>query len=164
MSVSQPPDSIEPDQPAPPAIQAKPLPPEQTLWEGTPSQYLNFWTFLICGLLCILIFPPFVALWEYIKLRSVKYEVTTQRIRMRRGIFSRTMDDVELYRLRDYHLEQSFTHRLFGIWNIVMTTVDKTHPKIVLEGIRNGEKLRDDIRNSVEAVRLAKGVREVDLA
>lgn len=165
MSASQP-DQVPSAAQAPPPVivQPVPLPPERALWEGSPSQFLNFWTYLICGILSILVIPLFVALWEYIKLKSLRYEVTTQRIRIRRGFFSRTVDEVEMYRLRDYYLEQSFAHRLFGIWNIVITTVDKTNPRIVLEGIHDGEKLRDDIRNSVEAIRLAKGVREVDMS
>ena len=138
-------------------------PDEKTIWTGSPSHVMNFWTYLVCGILSPLIIPIFIIIWKWIELRSVVYEVTTERIRIKTGIFARLIDEVELYRVRDYHLEQPFLLRLFGVYNIILITSDKSTPKLVLEGVKDGESLRDEIRKNVERLRLEKKVREIDM-
>jgi hypothetical protein len=73
------------------------------------------------------------------------------------------MDELELYRVRDYKFEQPFFLRLFGLGNVLLTTADRTNPSVTLRAIRDGEALREQIRNAVEACRVAKRVRELDI-
>ena len=52
---------------------------EEILWQGSPSQWTNFWPFV----LCVLVVPIPWAIWRWLATRSFVYEVTTQRIRIR---------------------------------------------------------------------------------
>jgi hypothetical protein len=70
---------------------------------------------------------------------------------------------LELYRVRDYRLEQPFLLRLFSLSILTLTTSDKTHPIVVLRAIPRGEELREQMRTYVEEARMRRGVREIDL-
>ena len=52
---------------------------EKEIWSGSPSQVLNMRTFLICGVLIWTIVPLFILIWKWLELKSVKYELTSQR-------------------------------------------------------------------------------------
>jgi uncharacterized membrane protein YdbT with pleckstrin-like domain len=95
--------------------------------------------------------------------KNTKYELTTERLRMRHGVFSKHTDELELYRVRDYKLQQPFFLRIFSLGNIVLQTSDKSHPHVVLTAIPNGEDLREQLRTYVEECRTRKGVRELDV-
>lgn len=135
---------------------------ERPVWSGTPSQVVNLGTYILCILFLWLVFPLFIMLWKWLVVKFTKYELTTQRLRTRYGVLNKITDELELYRIRDYTLEQPFFLRLFSLGNIILTTSDKSHPVVVIRAIRNGEDLRDKLRTHVEECRVAKRVREID--
>jgi uncharacterized membrane protein YdbT with pleckstrin-like domain len=137
---------------------------EQPVWSGSPSQWLNLGTYVLCGLLSPLIVPIFIALWKYLELKNIRYELTTERLKMHRGVLSKFIDDIELYRVKDTKLEQPFHLRLFSLGNVIMTTSDAGHPTLLLRGLSDAESVREKIRMHVEQIRDAKGVREVDFS
>lgn len=136
---------------------------EKALWSGTPSQVINLPVYILCAILFWLVIPLFVILWRWLVVRNTKYELTSERLKMRRGVLNKHMDEVELYRVRDYKLEEPLFLRLFGLGNITLRTSDRSHPVLSLRAIRNGEQLYDQIRDAVEQCRARKGVREVDV-
>ena len=136
---------------------------ERPLWSGSPSQVVNLGPFIGWGLLFWLVIPVFIILWRWLEVRNLRYELSTERLKIRRGVLNKKTDEIELYRVRDYQLDQPFFLRLFGLGNIAVTTADRTNPLVVLRAIRDGEQVREQIRNAVEACRVAKRVREVDL-
>lgn len=137
---------------------------EQLIWEGSPSQWTNFKTYLVCLLLCWLIVPVFYAVWKWIELRCFKYEISNQRIRLHRGVLSRRVDSIELYRIKDATFVQPFLMRLVGIGNVVLSTSDTVSPGLLIHGVRNAEELREKIVHATDMLRDLKGVREVDFA
>ncbi len=136
---------------------------EQSIWQGTPSQVVNLGSFILLGLFFWLVIPLFVMLWRWLVVKNTKYELTTERLRMRYGVFNKVSNELELYRVRDYKLEQPFFLRVFSLSNIVLTTSDKSHPRVVIEAINDGEELREKLRKYVEICRTRRGVREVDI-
>ncbi|WP_428389489.1 PH domain-containing protein [Mucisphaera sp.] len=164
-----------------------PSPPERSLWRGGPSQVLNLHIYLIdaaIGLAIIAgslviqlntedsrigvyiaglaLLPALHALWRWIELACRAIEVSSQRIELSTGVFSRVTDDLELYRVRDLTIRQPLVHRLFGLGDIVMETSDRTHPTMILAGIHQPRELRDLIRENVEERRRVTRTREVD--
>ena len=136
---------------------------EKTIWQGSSSQALKLGIYILCGLFCWLIVPIFIGVWHWLKLRSRVYEVTTQRIRIRQGIFSKRTDELELYRVKDTTLVEPFWVRLFKLGNIEVTTTDLSTPLVVLEGIPQASWLREELRKSVEICRDKKRVRLAEL-
>ncbi len=131
---------------------------ETVIWEGHPSNVVNFWWFVSC----LLIIPIPYVFWKWLETKKSQYIVTTERIRYREGVFSKSEEEIELYRVRDYTLSEPFFLRLFGKGDIHLTTSDKSHPTFVLRAVPDPEGLRDKIRAAVEKLRLEKNVREID--
>ena len=136
---------------------------EQTVWRGTSSQWKNFGIFILCGLFCWLIVPIFIALARYLKTKNKVYELTTERLKITEGVFSKVTDTLELYRVKDLEMRQPFLYRLVGIENIQVNTSDVSSPFILIEAIPSTVALADKIRNQVETIRTQKGVREIDV-
>jgi uncharacterized membrane protein YdbT with pleckstrin-like domain len=135
---------------------------ENLIWKGSPSQWINFGTWILCFLFVWLVIPLFIAIWRILVVMNWKWEITNQRIIEEKGVFSKITNELELYRVKDLQLEQPFLLRLVGLSNIRLTTSDRSHPLILIPAIKNGKNVREDLRNAVEAIREKKGVREVD--
>ena len=132
---------------------------ERTVWKGSSSQVINLGTYLLCFLFVWLVVPLFIGIWKWIENRCRVYEVTTQRIRVTRGVFSKRTDELELYRVRDSSLVEPFGLRMFGAGNIEIITMDVSTPGLTLEAIKGAAQVREEIRKNVEACRDRKGVR-----
>src|SRR4051812_5913879 len=97
---------------------------EEIVWRGTSSQWKNLGTYVLCGLFCWLIVPIFIALARYLQTKNRVYELTTERLKITQGVFSKVTDTLELYRVKDIETRQPFLYRLFHIENIPVTTSD----------------------------------------
>jgi membrane protein YdbS with pleckstrin-like domain len=137
--------------------------PEQMVWRGASSQWKNFGVFIVCGLLCWLIVPIFIAIARYLKTKNKVYELTTERLKTTEGIFSKVTDTLELYRVKDLETRQPFLHRLVSLENVQLNTSDASTPFIFIDAIPCSVGLADKIRNQVEMIRQQKGVREIDI-
>ena len=137
---------------------------ENTIWKGTPSQWCNFTTFVIWGILTpfTLGFGLVVIAYKYLVNKTSIYEITTERIIETKGLFSKNTDECELYRIKDIKMSEPFWLRLVGLSNLVLTSSDRSHPTIIIPAIKDGNKLREKIRTAVEERRDKKGVKEVD--
>ncbi len=109
-----------------------------------------------------LVLPLGWALWIFVETRSIRHELTTERIRLYEGVFNQKMDDVELYRVKDTSMERPFWYRVFGLSTLVIETSDRSQPRIEIKAVRDGLGLRETLRKQVEYWRDRKRVREVD--
>ncbi|MBI3039550.1 PH domain-containing protein [bacterium] len=137
--------------------------PEEKIWRGRPSHLLSIGYYGICLLFCWLIVPLVMGIIRFLTIQTTEYELTTERIKLRRGIFSKENDDIELYRVKEFHVEEPLVLRVFGYGNLKIETTDRGSSRIFFEGIPNPLNVRDLVRNQVEINRSKKGVREVDI-
>ena len=150
---------------------------ENSLWKGSPSQWLNLGPFTAAILVAAgiitggLFFPPaFIALilpvgymiWRYLAVRTQVFELTSERLRTSHGIINQTIDEIELYRVKDSLMERSWWMRLTGLASISLETSDRSLPRLVIPAISGGEAVRELIRKEVEFQRDRKRVRETD--
>jgi membrane protein YdbS with pleckstrin-like domain len=136
---------------------------EEIVWCGTSSQWRNFGVYLLCGLFCWLIVPIFFALVYYLRTRCKVFELTTQRLKITSGIFTKITETLELYRVKDIETRQPFFSRLVGIENVQMTTSDVSSPSVLIEAVPSSVGFADKLRNQVEIIRQQKRVREIDI-
>jgi uncharacterized membrane protein YdbT with pleckstrin-like domain len=150
---------------------------EDSVWKGSPSQWLNLGSYTT-GVIAIaalivggIFFPPaFIGLvlpigwmiWSYLTVRTQIFELTSERLRITRGIINQTIDEVELYRVKDTQMIRTWWMRLTGLASISMETSDRTMPKLVIPAIHGGLELREQLRKLVEIQRDKKRVREMD--
>jgi len=136
---------------------------EEIVWRGTSSQWKNFWVYLLCGLFCWLIVPIFFALAYYLQTRCKVFELTTQRLKITSGVFTKVTETLELYRVKDIETRQPFFSQLVGIENVQMTTSDASSPFVLIEAVPSSIGFADKLRNQVEIIRQQKRVREIDI-
>lgn len=150
---------------------------ENTLWKGSSSQWLNLGPFTLAGLATLgiataglfqpaafagLVVPLGWILWRYLVVRTQVFELTTERLRLTRGVINQQVDEVELYRIKDSVLLRPWWMRLTGLASIQMTTSDRSMPHLTVPAIANGAEVREMLRKHVESQRDRKRVRELD--
>lgn len=133
---------------------------EKPVWEGGPSQWSNIAWYAAC----VLILPIPIAVYKYLETRAVSIRVTSQRLQIETGILSRSLEEVELYRIKDTTLERSFLQRLVGLGTVRIMTSDESAQLVLLKHLPDARGVRETIRSQVEAVRRARGVREFDVS
>ena len=74
---------------------------ESHIWRGCPSQWENLGAYAIATFFAWLVFPLFWAGWRSLVTRCTKYLVTSERISLEQGVFSKRVEELELYRVKD---------------------------------------------------------------
>ncbi len=80
---------------------------------------------------------------------GIHYELTTQRFIHQHGILSRRTDRIEVIEIEDLSFHQGPIQRMLGIGTIDITSNDRSHPHLVMQGIADVKtvaSLIDDIR------------------
>lgn len=95
------------------------------------------------GIAAILLIAFLVA---WIRLRSTQYTVTNQRVLIERGVFSKTVDEIDLRYVDDSSFTQSLLDRILGIGSVTLVSSDATTPHYVLRSIRDPRGVREMIR------------------
>jgi uncharacterized membrane protein YdbT with pleckstrin-like domain len=133
--------------------------PEEQIWTGRPSQWVNVIPFA----LCVLIIPIPYAIYRWLAIRCTTYTLTTQRLRATHGILTRHHDDMELYRVKDATVHEPIVQRLVGLGTVRLVTSDATTPLMLLPAIKEPLVVLEAVREQVESLRRARGVREFDV-
>ena len=156
---------------------------ETLLWSGHTSQWVHFWFYLLCVILAAaiavgatvlalptggltylaLIIPVILWLVRWWVTKCTTYELTSQRLRIRSGVLNRRVDELELYRVKDYAMEQPLLLRLVGLGNLTMITSDVSNPQVAIKAIADVENVREKLRGAVQSERDRKRVRELDV-
>jgi len=87
-----------------------------------------------------------VFFYKIIRLKSVCYRVTTDRIEWSRGIFEKQIDNIDMFRIVDLRLYRSFSDCLVGIGTVVLITTDKTDPEFKFEKVHRPKQLYETIK------------------
>jgi membrane protein YdbS with pleckstrin-like domain len=121
-----------------------------------PEPTPNFTNFLIVIIPLGLAAIGYFALYFY--RRSMVFRITTSNIETERGLLSKRIDVLELWRCRDVTYGQSLLDRLLGIAHIDITTTDVTTPELKLIGLPASRQLFERIRDSIELQRQSRNV------
>jgi membrane protein YdbS with pleckstrin-like domain len=93
-----------------------------------------------------------------LKRRSLKFRVTNTVIEIERGLFSKRIDVLQLWRCRDVRYKQSLIDRILGIAHIEVFAQDMTTPHLEIVGMPASRQLFEQLRDSIELQRQAKNV------
>ena len=113
--------------------------PEDIIWKGRPSQVVNLGPFAVALLVAVavavgavfftplwiaLVLPLGWAAWKWLVVRCRVYELTSQRLRLYRGVLNQRIDEIELYRVKDTVIERPLWLRIFrGELEDILTNV-----------------------------------------
>jgi membrane protein YdbS with pleckstrin-like domain len=112
-----------------------------------------FYTFLgfvvLCGIVC---------LFFYLKSRGIHYRITTQRIKLERGVLSKVQESLELFRIDHFELHKPLGMRLLGQTALRLFSSDAEFENFYLYGVPNLEWLADTLRECQLRERTRRGL------
>ncbi|MBI2056995.1 PH domain-containing protein [Candidatus Pacearchaeota archaeon] len=105
-----------------------------------PSPWSYFWKYILGWFLFVV--GLFIFEWSR---RSTNYSVTNKRIIYEYTFMSRKMTSINYSNIRDIHLRQSFTQRIFNIGDIYIDTSGSSGTEMVIKGIKNPREFKRKI-------------------
>ena len=136
-----------------------PGPDEELLFSGRPALIQG-----LGGLLLAILTLGISVVVMWFRTRGVHYKITSQRVVIEQGVFSKRMEQLDLYRVVDYVVERPFGQRIMGTGNIILEAMDKTTPEIRIVGIKtNVMSLYEKLRYSTEQEKKKRNVRVLDI-
>ncbi len=90
-------------------------------------------------------------LWEgrpFLSLTTL-YQVTTERVRIFRGLLSKDRDDIELIRVQDVDHTQSLGERLLNLGDVIVRSADPSLPEATLANIPDPAQVHEIIRRAM---------------
>lgn len=103
-----------------------------------------------------------IVAFRVVKLKSIHYEISPDRIEYARGIFSRKIDNLDMFRVTDIKLHRSLLDCLVGVGSVTLVTKDETDPFFDFEKIARPKELYDLIKKSSLAADRKQGVVHLD--
>jgi uncharacterized membrane protein YdbT with pleckstrin-like domain len=92
-------------------------------------------------------------LWQWLVHRGRKYKVSRRRVETERGVFSKAVDSLELWRVLDVRYEQSLLDRMLGNAKITLIGTDQTDGSLVLHGLPDHRRMFEQLRDAVQVTR-----------
>jgi uncharacterized membrane protein YdbT with pleckstrin-like domain len=158
---------------------------EKLIWEGCPKWQADFGFillsflvmtigFAILGLLLMktswvwfirILFPLLISLTGFImfvgvrlKRKNERYKITNLNIEYEFGVFSKTVHNLEMWRIRDISFLQTFFDRIVKISRVNLQTSDPTSPELIMEGLPPGRRIYDDVKQAYIMARQRKNI------
>jgi uncharacterized membrane protein YdbT with pleckstrin-like domain len=135
---------------------------EKVLWEGHPSQWTNFRTYLYCAVLTALIvivlvivtklqwlfilclaYPVCRFLLAWYEIHSTSYKVTDSKIIHREGVFNRITTETKLSDIRDVLLVEPWYKRIVGLGDIRLNIKGFAGSHVTMYGIRKADEIKE---------------------
>lgn len=85
-----------------------------------------------------------------------KYVTKEDMITVDTGVFTKVENDCYMYKVQDVEHTASIWERMVGLGTIVCYTGDTTHPKLLIEHIRNSKAIKEFILKESEEARLKR--------
>jgi len=121
--------------------------------------FLAWWVYPV--LIWLSLLTLIIAFYRFSYIRKVGYLITPEFVRVSQGIFFKRTDQVELFRVKDYIVTQSFLLQIFGLMNLELRSTDPVNPIIWLCGIPHSD-LVDIIREHVQEGRQHNRIYEIN--
>lgn len=100
-------------------------------------------------------------LYRFIYLRSIRYHIGSEQLICEHGVFQRSVNYMELYRVVDFAEHQTLMQQLCGLKSVTVLSMDRTTPKLDMTGISKSYDVVSLIRTKVEMNKRRKGVYEI---
>ena len=149
----------------------KELETEKTIFSGRPvmiysvSQFVPFLVVVFCAAVAIsllaiegqrsyalyivlaaLLVCGAILLRYYLRSRGIHYTITTQRIKLDRGVLSKVQESLELFRVDHFELREPLGSRLLGHASLHLFSSDAELENFYIYGIPNLAALADQLR------------------
>lgn len=100
-------------------------------------------------------------LYRFAYLRSIRYHVGSEQLIREHGVFQRSVDYMELYRVVDFAERQTLPQQLLGLKSVTIFSMDRSTPRLELTGMTNKQDIVSLIRQRSETNKRRKGIYEI---
>lgn len=116
-------------------------------------------------LLCLVGAGLLIVAWKWLANLATTYELTDDRLILHKGIFAKSIDEIELYRVKDIRIDFTLINQWAGIGTISITSSDETtrDGPLVIRAVEDARARREKLRLLVDAARQKRRVREIDV-
>ncbi len=114
---------------------------ERSLYSGHPAVIYSAWQWLL-----VLVTLGVAYLFYWVSSLSTRYDITSQRVRIERGLFSKAKESVELFRIDHFDVLKPLGMRLAGHCILHLRSSDAGFPSVQIYGIADLEHLADQLR------------------
>lgn len=118
------------------------------------------------GLPLLLVASLGIAAWKWFANLAVTYELTPDRLILHKGIVQKSIDEIELYRIKDVRIDFSIINQIADIGTITIASSDETtrDAPLTIRDVPQARARREKLRELVDTARRTRGVREIDMA
>jgi hypothetical protein len=106
-----------------------------------------------CLVACTIIFVHF-----YLQSRKIHYEITTQRVKLERGLLSKKQESLELFRIDHFEFLKPFGMRLLGYAELHLFSSDAEFKNFYVYGVHNLEAIGETLRECQLRERTRRGL------
>lgn len=114
---------------------------EKPLFIGHPAIIYSAWQWI-----AVLLTVGIAYIYYWLKSIAITYQITTQRIKIEKGILSKSMDSVELFTIEHFDLKKPLGMRLAGYCILGLRSTDSEYQAVSIYGVKGLESLADTLR------------------
>ena len=114
---------------------------EKPLFIGHPAVIYSAWQWMT-----VVLTLGIALVFYWLRSLATTYDITSQRVRIERGILSKVKDSIELFRIDHFDLHKPLGMRLAGYCLLHLRSSDASFETVILYGIPNLELLDDTLR------------------
>ena len=128
-------------------------PAETTLYCENPSMFRNNpLGFILTLILCLVGVGLIILLVWWLKSKATVLTVTDERTILRRGLLSKSLNEVWHQDVRNVRLSQSFWQRIFGTGTLEISSAGQSDVEIRVAGIPDPDEVKEIIdRHKMES-------------
>lgn len=106
-----------------------------------------------------------IILVVWVRNLAATFQITQERLIIRRGIIYKSVDEIELYRVKDVRLDFTLINQMANIGTLCISSSDETTRSgdLVMRHIENAQGRREQLRRLVDTARQQRRVREIDM-
>jgi membrane protein YdbS with pleckstrin-like domain len=106
----------------------------------------------------LVVLSAVIFLYFYLKSRSVHYQITTQRIKLERGLLSKIQENLEMFRIDHFELRKPLGKRLLGQASLHLFSSDAELQNFSIYGLPDIESLAETLRECQLRERARRGL------
>jgi uncharacterized membrane protein YdbT with pleckstrin-like domain len=142
-------------------VQAAAL-PEEVIWEGRATWKAWAVAWIAGWVLLPVLVGLFLLVPVWVRTRSTRWKLTSRRIETERGLLSKRIDTLELWRVRDVEFTQSLVERMAGVARLTVTAHDGSLPVLEVRGVPGDRAVYDRLMNALMLARQQRGIVNVN--
>lgn len=119
---------------------------------------LRFTLGIISVVLMLFIFFQYISI-----LICTKWTITDKKIIIKKGVFVKTINDTDLFRVIDFSEKRNIIQSIFNNTTLFIYSSDKTDPVLCLYGIKNDRNAIEELKQRCKTERTANGIRETNI-